>query len=126
MAEAMQQWPIGRQSVGGLSCVFNTLDFKSAPRTPVIIEMSTTVMPAATDSNMYVVTRSGKQDPVSFDKITERISSLCNGEAIQCEPLSQKVRIRHSHRLQQWMPHCTARASCAAQGGHCLPGRGRR
>ena len=41
---------------------------------------------------MYVTKRSGKQQPVSFDKITERIAELASGSAINVGPLSEKVQ----------------------------------
>jgi hypothetical protein len=40
---------------------------------------------------MFVMKRDGKQQPVSFDKITQRIASLCEGSVIGCEPLSTNV-----------------------------------
>jgi ribonucleotide reductase alpha subunit len=41
---------------------------------------------------MYVTKRDGKQQPVSFDKITERIAELTSGSAINCGPLSDKIQ----------------------------------
>jgi len=46
------------------------------------------------DSGMYVVKRSGKQEPVKFDKITSRISKLCYGldrKFIEPVKIAQKV-----------------------------------
>ena len=42
---------------------------------------------------MFVVKRDGKEEPVSFDKITKRISQLCEGLSESVEPvmISQKV-----------------------------------
>ena len=53
----------------------------------------TDVMAATTPSSqgLYVMKRNGKQQPVSFDKITERIQALCDGTVIGCEPLPDLV-----------------------------------
>lgn len=42
---------------------------------------------------MFVVKRNGESHPVSFDKITHRITLLCKGLASQVDPvvISQKV-----------------------------------
>jgi hypothetical protein len=42
---------------------------------------------------MFVVKRDGVKEPVSFDKITKRITTLCKGLASQVDPvvITQKV-----------------------------------
>ncbi len=43
---------------------------------------------------MYVITRSGEKEPVKFDKITERIESLCfdlNRENVDSSKIAKKV-----------------------------------
>jgi hypothetical protein len=50
--------------------------------------------------SMYVMKRDGKRESVHFDKITSRISKLCNGlDTKVCEKTIKETEKRHSNIL---------------------------